>query len=111
MENTVPKTIVAVSNKESGNPKPVAFHGKGKKQLTRNVKGKGSELRMPTKLIRRPMPRWLPIFWQWRGSVELRPKKPRSEEILIKLSGGRFFLGKIKSEAKPEETDTLIKST
>ncbi|XP_046681479.1 uncharacterized protein LOC124368248 [Homalodisca vitripennis] len=42
-----------------------------------------------------------------------RLKKPRPEAILIKPLGGRSFadvLGQIKTQAKPEETETTIKS-
>jgi len=42
-----------------------------------------------------------------------RPKKPRAEAILIKPLGGRSFadvLGQIRTKAKPEETDTIIRS-
>ncbi|XP_054280004.1 uncharacterized protein LOC128998059 [Macrosteles quadrilineatus] len=46
-------------------------------------------------------------------SKKPRPRKPRAEAILINLLGGRSFaevLGRLKSKAKPEETDTIVKS-
>ncbi|XP_054272719.1 uncharacterized protein LOC128992994 [Macrosteles quadrilineatus] len=46
-------------------------------------------------------------------SKKPRPRKPRAEAILINPLGGRSFaevLGRLKSKAKPEETDTIVKS-
>ncbi|XP_054280709.1 uncharacterized protein LOC128998547 [Macrosteles quadrilineatus] len=46
-------------------------------------------------------------------SKKPRPRKPRAEAILINPLGGRSFaevLGRLKSKAKPEEMDTIVKS-